>query len=352
VRYAAPAGIGDVAVQADGNVLVAAGGNGTITLSKFTVEGTSIWRKSLEGLGGIHTVNSIASDANGRIAIGGDFEGSSTITGMPFTDRGEGDLYYAFFTPDGQLESATVLGGAAYSDSVRRILPGPAGDWFVGGYAPDVTFGGTTIQLGFAGRLSATGTPRWVRQASQYHVLVEGSSLYSGGRDPQLVRMRTSDGGMEWTSAFSPIGSLVVRSGAFLGSQLIVGGSLFSDITLGSRSFPNQGRTDILLAGIDPATGQVRWAEQVLGSAGFDYANGLCSYGNGFLYLVGTYSGSDPPRLGDPESNPKGFIAKIDADGRREWIRIHGVGGYWNVRCHPPHGILAAGHSEVLLIAP
>jgi hypothetical protein len=352
-RYAAPGGIGDVAVGADGSVLVAVGGNGTVTLSKFTVEGTSIWRKPLEGLGGRHIVNAIASNADGRIAVGGNFEDSSTITGMPVTVRGEEDLYFAFFTPNGQLESATVL-GAPSSDSVARILPGPGGDWFMGGYAYDLPFGGTTIMGGYAARLSPTGTPRWVRPAGEYHLLVEGSSLYSGGRDPQLVRTRTSDGGMEWTGTLSPvIGNLVMRSGAFLGpGQLIVGVSLFSDSTLGGRSFTRQGGSDILLAGIDPASGQVRWAEQVLGSTGSDYPGGLCDYGNGFLYLVGAYGGSDPPRLGDPDSGQKGFIAKIGADGRREWIRIHGSGGYWNIRCHPPHGILAAGQGEVLLVAP
>ncbi len=85
----------------------------------------------------------------------------------------------------------------------------------------------------------------------------------------------------------------------------------------------NTGGYDAFIAKYDPA-GVRQWVK-LLGSTGYDGANGIAVDGSGNIYIAGYTSGSLD---GETNSgNNDAFIAKYDSTGARQWVKLLGTTG-------------------------
>ncbi|HMF42093.1 MAG TPA: hypothetical protein VKQ32_15575, partial [Polyangia bacterium] len=202
---------------------------------------------------------------------------SLTLGTTTLNCAGDDDVWAGKFMPDGTPVWAVRFGGTM-DDRGARLAVDAAGDVYLAGIIHD--------QVVF-------GTKTWVS---------------AGGGDIFVVKLRGSDGGVLWSTAFGdvgddePTGILVDAKG-----DLVVSGTITGPI---ETNGPFGGATDAFVVAFDPANGNRRWSKMI-GGTGADNG-GTLSAGVGALYVtVGTGGAID---LGTPiigEANPTGLVLKM-----------------------------------------
>jgi len=203
---------------------------------------------------------------------------SLTIGSKTLNCAGECDVWVGKFTPDLTPIWATSFGGTM-EDRSALVTFDAAGDVYLAGTIRDrVTF----------------GTKTW---------------MSSGGTDVFVAKLRGSDGGVIWSTAFGDVGddspsTFVIDSKG----DLALAGTITGPIEVGAP-FAGGG-TDAFVVAFDPATGNRRWSKMI-GGPGGDTGNSL-SAGVDALYItigVGTTINVGTPIVG--EANPLGLVLKM-----------------------------------------
>lgn len=179
-----------VAVDADGNILVAgttygsldrnnSAGDGDIFLTRWTAEGVKLWTKQW-GSTGEDDAGAVAADAAGNIYVTGGTDGSldgNSNKGGYCQSLGTGetancrDAFLTKWNANGR-KAWTVQWGTTGHDSGRSVALDHAGNVYVAGYTYGTLPGNATAGQGdaFLSKWADDGSPVWTKQwgSSQY----------------------------------------------------------------------------------------------------------------------------------------------------------------------------------------
>lgn len=298
-----------ITIDKDGNIILAGysetatPGSGPKILSKFDAGGNKLWSKMIGG-GADLTPRSVATDAEGNIAVCGVFKSPTITFGLnTFTNAGVWDMFLVKLSPDGDVLWAQTAGGNSHDDGFSVAFD-IAGNVIMSGYykSPSVTFGTTVFVNGgtnttdlFLVKYDAGGEFLWAKRA--------GSSFY------EYIRDITTDN----------LGNIIV-TGDFSSSSISLGG-----ITLSNTS----DLSDAFLAKFD-SNGNILWANKLDG-VNFDRSSEIDIDAVGNIYVAGQ-SYSSTLKFGTISISNAGandlFLAKYNSDGLVQWAKS--VGGIKN----------------------
>lgn len=316
----------DIAVDADGNVFVAASFVNRITLGT-TVLGTTVLtstpredgessrdillaRYSATGelvfayaMGGPGTDYgyALATTPDKKLLLTGRFQGRVDFDPGAGTTVLEGednstDIYLARYNPDGSLDAVVSAGGTDYQIANTLAVDGQ-GNVIIGGayrnrlsFDRNNTFNHPDMRNGFVAKYDADLRFRWAL--------------------PLRLPQNRADEDWEMTlfMATDPADNVLV-TGKFTGQLNVAGQQLTAT---GSTA-------DIFLASIRP-DGTLGFARRY-GGAGDEETRDVVAGRDGTLYLVGNFTGGldlDPTRQDDnlsPQSGTDGFLAQLNAQG-------------------------------------
>jgi hypothetical protein len=232
----------DLAVAADGSVVVAGDTNGAIAgsgaspqgswdqfVARFAADGTLAWVRQ-DGSPAVDGGARVAVDARGTAYVVGTTTG--TMPGTTATPLGGGDLHVSAFGRDGGRRWIRQFGTSG-QDVVEDVEVDAAGTVTVAGQTAGVLPGALEASGGgldaFVLSLDQVGAQQWVRQigssAADYGKAVvadgEGRVLLAGSTFGTLPRSAAAsaggsdafvaDIGQRWPAPFSTVGSLVDR---------------------------------------------------------------------------------------------------------------------------------------------
>jgi hypothetical protein len=263
--------VGDIAADADGNVIMAgfflgmvdfgggpltSAGTNDVFVAKLDADGGHLRSKNF-GDATNQTGTGVRADASGRIVLCGTFAGSIDFGGGALTSAGSSDVFLVQLDSDlGWLWSKS-FGDAKAQNAQRVDVDGSGRIGVTGGFQGVVDFGtGPLINArtpfdAFVATFDADGTP--IASAA-----VQGSGT----------------------------GSVVGRTIALgSGGRTTVAGSFNTTIPFGD----SLGGSDIFLATIDATGAFVSGA--TYGSSGADTVGGLAIDGSGPAYIAGSFSG-------------------------------------------------------------
>ncbi|MBI1336224.1 MAG: choice-of-anchor D domain-containing protein [Phycisphaera sp.] len=359
---------------------------------RFTITGTVAAAQDVIGHLWSSYVGGTASDSGNSVAVASD--GSVYITGQTSSSGwvsggydntldGSGDAFVVKFSPSGQHQWSTYLGGTG-NDSGNSVAVAPDGSVYVTGTTASsgwVSGGDDTSQNGgtdgFVVKLNAAGQHQWstylggtsndygnsVAVDPDGSVYVTGETFstgwVSGGYDTSqngsadgfVVKLNAAGqhlwstylGGTEYDYGFSvavaPDGSVYVTGQTF-SSGWVSGGY---DIDYG-------GGADGFVVKLN-AAGQHLWSTY-LGGTATDNGNSVAVATDGSVYVTGsTYSsgwvsgGYDTSQNGDAD----GFVVKLNTAGQYQWSTyLGGTGndyGYF-VAVAPDGSVYVAGETE------
>ena len=246
-------------------------------VAKYDANGNQQWIRQFgtvwndEGYG-------IAVDSSGNSYVTGDTSGDFGVGGY----AGGGDAFIAKYDTDGNQLWIKQF-GTMYVDGGDSITVDSSGNSYV--------MGGTSGDLG-------------------------GTS--AGGYDVYIAKYDT-DGGQLWIRQFGSTSSDYGR-GLALDSA---GNSYISGGTAGDLDGTNAGGADVYIAKYDTDGGQL-WIKQ-FGTASDDYGRGIGVDSSGNSYVMGH---TDGDLGGSNAGNNDVFVTKYDTDGSQMWIRQIGTAGY------------------------
>jgi hypothetical protein len=264
-----------VAVDAQGNVFVVgdfygtmtfgamtldSGGNRNVFVAKLTPSGDVAWGTQITGTGsnGIG-IGSVAVDSHGDVLLTGSFQGAVGLSGGTVSSAGGDDVFVVKLDPTGSLAWSKTFGDAADQRGVAVVTDAADDVIITGQFAGTVDFGGGSFTSGsegnvFLAKLDQSGNHLWSKgfqSASIAHVTalahdVESNVLLTGqffgsvsfGGGP-LVSQGDSDvfvvkldagGAYVWGERFGGSGSDIgVGIAADVAANILVAGN-FSDV--------------------------------------------------------------------------------------------------------------------------
>jgi hypothetical protein len=263
------------AVTADGTVAVIGSFSGNVTIGNpisssnqidflaavRSSNGSGLWAKQFnDGSGGI--LKSVAANpgdasAHGnRIAVCGIATQSATDLVAGATYGGLNDIVIAVYTSSGSLLWSQQIGTAG-NEECDAVAVDDNGDVYAAGKfdGASLTIPGTTA---LAGPNSSIRKFIWVAK-------------FNGATGAGLA-----------SAAFGgSVGQAGANSVAAAPGILVVGGNFTSSVPFGGTTLTSAGGTDAYVAGLDPTSLAVTWAER-LGGTGADAVNGVAvtSYGD------------------------------------------------------------------------
>ncbi|WP_437803004.1 hypothetical protein [Sorangium sp. So ce693] len=299
-----------LAVDAQGNILVTGGFDGTVDFGGGPLVGTGdvdafvlkldplgnhLWSRRFGDLSGIETQVglAIAADASGNIAVGGRFGGATDLGGGPVQNGWNSSGFVVLLDASGQHVWSKHFGEE--SVAVRSVGFHPAGGVVVAGdYVRTMDLGGgplpdVTTQTAFVARFDASGGHLW-------------SKSFGG-----------PGGAIAETLALDAAGNIVV-GGSFHGSIDFGGGPLLA------AGLPENGASDVFVASLDPA-GEHRWSHRLGGVDGDDHVGTVLDGAGGVVTLSSffeTFSVGDTTLTGDG-SNVS--VARLSAGGSAMFAR-------------------------------
>jgi len=249
---------------------------------------------------------SVATDANGNVCVGGNF-GSPTITlgGLTLTNNGTGgssDLFLVKYGPTGNVLWAVSAGGTS-DDHVTNVVTDASGNIYLTGnfQSASITFGFTTLTNASSG----TGDFFIAKYAPSGYLLW---AVSAGGTGDDAGTAVSADAN---------------------GNVLAAGNFSSSAITFGTTTLTNVGSPggyDLFLVKFGP-TGSVVWATSA-GGITSDYAYALATDPSGDVYMTGGF-GSPSITFGSTTLTKVAcidfYLVKYGPTGSVLWAR--GVGG-------------------------
>lgn len=291
----------NAAVDADGNVYLIGGVNGTATIGdvtlessgssdafvvKFSPDGDAEWGITLGGSSGDMGYG-IAVHPEGGIVVSGNFSGIGVFGSIPLQSVGLTDVFAARIDDDGEVIWATRFGGTG-NDYNRGLALAPNGDVYLTGSFEAEILVGTDIlaSSGFSdvyiAKLDADGGPVWGRRAGgsgfDFGEAVSTDVLgnvYGTGYLNGTITVETGSGTESHAAAGDNDAYLLVYSpeGALLSFEMLgntnrdegagvdvnntadrvaVAGWFRSSITVGDDTFEGPGGNDVFVAWGEP----------------------------------------------------------------------------------------------------
>jgi len=299
----------EIAIDGEGNVIVAGYfegtvdmGGGTLTsagawdifVARFDAAGNHIWSKSF-GDATHQYVYGLIIDTFGDIIIAGSFYGTVDFGGGLLVSAGGSDMFVAKFDASGNHVWSKRFGDSASNQSCTGIATYGSGYRFVltGFFYGNVDFGGgalTSAGLGdvFVAKFDAAGNHRW-------------SQRFGGAGEEQGMQIVVDDAG------------IVTMAGAFRDSLDLGGGALTS-----------VGQRDIFVAGFDPA-GNYLWSMGT-GDTSDDYPTAITTDNTGRWFVSGVFYGSVDFGGGllTSAGSTDIFVAGFDTGGVPLWSKRFG----------------------------
>jgi hypothetical protein len=338
-----------VAVDAEGDILVAATTQGDLdlvaapldgpglVLARLTPAGDAIWSRAFPGSG---SIDQIRVDPGGGVVLRGRFSGGPLSLGGPDLDDGGGasstfvakldeggqhvwskgygdkDLQAALgvdvdgagnVVVVGRLAESYDFGGGALTSAGELdafvVKYGPSGDYLAG-----FNFGDDDIQV--ATSVTVDRSDNIVVSGYNYGSIdFDGDPLVNDGpRDTFLAKLDPS-GRHVWSRGFDGGDPDLIASDA--AGNILLAGAFRGAIHLGKRPLESAGDADVYLAKFGPG-GRLLSARRY-GGRGAQYPESLAVDAAGHAALAGAFAGSID--LGDgPRASPSGqagFVARI-----------------------------------------
>lgn len=301
----------DVAVDKDGNILVAGYFTGVIDLgggalesagatdafvAKFNGDGDHVWSYPL-GDAMSQAARSVRADAQGNVVLVGDYQGTLIVGGNPLTPKGLNDIFIVKLSPQGTVLFSKSAGGPGNDFAARVLTDAGSGILLLGSFAGSIDFEG-----------GATETS-------------------NGGFDVVLVKLDPS-GNYQWSGAFGNSLDDDAKDVAIDGEgSIVVAGDFASELSVGGPVLSCQGKTDVFVAKFDSSGGHV-WSRG-FGDAEMQRVRAIDVDSRGNIVVAGEFSG-ELSFGGDPLVSPAGadiFIAKLDPGGNPIWSKQAGDAG-------------------------
>ncbi|MEO8068452.1 MAG: hypothetical protein ABI599_12225 [Flavobacteriales bacterium] len=141
--------------------------------------GTVVWARRIGG-SGVDRALDVAVDANGNVAIVGQFAGTMQVGGTTLaSNNGSLDGFAALCDANGNFQWAAAMGSAQNADRASAVALAPDGSVLIGGdFSHTALFGGSSLTSAFDNLLNAPGIDvflarynpagvfQWVRQGS------------------------------------------------------------------------------------------------------------------------------------------------------------------------------------------
>ncbi|WP_438016994.1 hypothetical protein WMF18_40400 [Sorangium sp. So ce315] len=349
-----------------GGVLSAGGSERTASLAKFDRAGNHLWSTRFRVAGGGPLwAQDLAVDASGNIVVAANVYGTSVDLGggaVPLPGSGW-NAVVARFDPAG-----SPLWVEAFSDvSTRAVALDATGDVVLAGScAAEADLGGGALgsRGACAAKLDADGHHVWSRHVSGPVLLdlacdamgsivltgyvgsIEGETVDDPGTADVYVAKLDAAGNDVWSETFG--GDLVqIASGVAIdgSDDIVLAGTFFDSIDFGGGPLVSAGGTlydphsesalqwggDIFLAKLD-AAGEFVWSTR-FGDARAQAPRGVVAAADGSIALTGGVVGVVDFGTGPQTGNNLWgdvFAAKFDAAGNTLWSRVYG-GGYEQV---------------------
>ncbi|MDH4038458.1 MAG: T9SS type A sorting domain-containing protein [Candidatus Krumholzibacteria bacterium] len=360
-----------IAVDADGNVIIAGsfqgtmnlgGGNLTsagdrdIFLAQFGPGGAHQWSKSFGGTG-YDEATAVAVDPAGYVLVTGRFENTINFGGGALISAGGPDIFLARFGPTGGHNWSKRFGSTGWDEGLALVADISGGAIMAGAFEGAVQFGNTSSLYSaggqdiFVARYSASGSPHWAQSFggtasdraealamdSAGDIIVTGifagtvdfggGGLVSSGYDAFVAKYTATS--HQWSQRFGntgdDIGTAVATDGD---NNVVVAGSFQTSIDLGGGAIWDNGGGDIFFAGFNGA-GVHQWS-QGLGGSSVDEAHSLvCDpYGGilltGYFWDITNFGGDDLASAGYADV----FLARFTSSGAHQWSTSFGSTGY------------------------
>ncbi len=251
-------------------------------VAKFDSSGAYKWAKTFSN--GMTTMDVVAIESSGNIAIGGEFTGTISFGGPAITSIGAEDIFIANFDATGTFRWSEGFGAAGKFQQVNSIVFNTAGDVLIAGDGDDLDLGGGAGTGDYIGWFDSTGAYKWSNNFP--------ATTTSGG--PYL--------------AFDPLG------------DMIYAGNFATTIDLGGGTLTSAGGDDIFVAQFDPSGGYV-WAKQY-GDIDDQEVSAVAVDACGSILATGVFGGTINFGTGTLTANPvveNIFLAKIDSTGNGVW---------------------------------
>lgn len=348
-----------------------------IFISKLDPAGNFLWAKSMGGVG-LDVGLSIAIDGSGNIYTTGyfndevDFDPGVETSNL--TSAGAFDIFISKLDPDGNLLSASRIGGI-YSDYGTSIAIDDAGNCYTSGAfkeTVDFDLGDGTSYLTSSGGIDvfilkqdASGNLIYAKSLGgvgedicNSNTVDESGNVYITGYYEETADFDPGEGTNNLTSAggFDIFISKLDALGNFLwakslgdtgwdnglynavdnsGNLYITGyfnGTVDFDSGVETNNLTTDGSRDIFVLKLD-ASGDFAWAKSIGGiSDDFGYSIVLDDAGN--VYFTGSFYGhvDFDPGVGNSYLTAEGswdiYIAKLDASGNFGWAKSIGAMSY------------------------
>ncbi len=363
----------DVAVDANGNVIVAGSFRGTVAfgpsksltsaggadwfVAKYSSTNGLVWAQRMGGTGD-DFVASVAVDASGDVIVTGQFTGSAAFGGpTSLVASGPNDMALAKYSGvDGAHVWSKGFGGA-YDDAGSAVAVDTAGNVYLTGYfRGSIDFGTGTLKVPFdtdldvfVAKFSSAGATTWAKNFVNtgndrgYGIAVDGA-----GRIAVVGTFSNSIdfGGGGLSSPNGMIDAFVVKldgNGAHLWSRDIgsdtnneganavavdgtgnvyLTGYAIADVDFGGGPLAALGGTDAFVAKYAAANGAHVWSRR-LGGDGNDYGQGIAVDSTGNVVVTGgfentaAFGGTSLTSFGGGDA----FVARYSSTGAPVWAR-------------------------------
>ncbi len=296
-----------------GGVLTSAGAT-DVYLASVDSLGLPLWSKSFGDVAA-QTAARVAVDAQGNIAVIGDFAGKIDFGGGPLTSAGATDVFVAKFDPAGAFLWAKAFGNNVAQNGFD-IAFAPNGDVvFTGSFAGTINLGGGALTSAgatdlFVARLDAAGTYVW---------------------------------GQRFGDAVAQAGKGITVDGQ---GNVIVTGDIAGKVDFGGGELTSAGATDVLLLKLDPTGAHV--FSKLFGNASAQTAAQVAADAVGNIVLTGSAAGKVDFGGGmlTAAAGTDIFVAKLTSGGVHLWSKLYGAAGNQDGRdiaVDPNGAILVAG---------
>ena len=335
-----------------GGVLTSAGATDVFIASVDSL-GLPLWSKSFGDVAA-QTAARVAVDAQGNIAVIGDFAGKIDFGGGPLTSAGGTDVFVAKFDPTGAFLWAKAFGNNVAQNGFD-IAFAPNGDVvFTGSFAGTINLGGGALTSAgatdlFVARLDAAGTYVWGQRFGDA-VAQAGKGITVDGQGNVIVTGdiagKVDFGGGELTSAgaadvlllkLDPMGVHVssklfgnasaqtaARVAVDSVGNMVITGSAAGKVDFGGGMLTAVGGTDIFVAKL--TSGGVHLWSKLYGAAGNQDGRDIAVDPNGAILVAGDFTTTADFGGGVLTSagTTDGFIAKFDPFGAHVWSKKQG----------------------------
>lgn len=204
----------------------------------------------------------IAADNAGYVYVTGEFSGSFSINGNPYSSNGDMDTYLAKINPAGNVDWFKSFGGTGKDEGGGVVLDGSTNKVFlIGSFSNTVNFGASTLSS-------------------------------AGNQDVFVARFDASTGSNDWVvkgggGDYDRGSAIVIKNNVLYTIGWFQGACTFGATPISS----NSGSRDVFIASYVSATGTLNWIAQA-GGSGEDMGWNIAVDDVGAIFGVGEFSGT------------------------------------------------------------